>query len=531
MRGRDDFWTYCLICIALILLFLNLGTRPLFGAEGRWAEGAREMILRNSWFVPTINFHPHITKPLLPFWFIRISEKIGAFNELSVRIPGAILAFLSFLSMVSISRRLFTKPFDLVSPFIFLTSWGFASFARLSQSEIFQLFGITVALVAYLIFMKDTSFPGYLLFWLGLVWGGLSKGHTAFAAGIFPVLFDTIINRRFYHLNLKNLLAFTIASAIYFLPFVGTAIELKSNLPFHLLIRENLQQAIRPYDNIRPFYIYFYYWPAWLAPWCIFLPLSLWWGIKNFGALNERTKFLLIANIVIFCIFTLAKARRSYYILPILPYSTLLIAAYLENNWNEILKKVCEFLSILLFIALSLSPFFIWLCLPLYYRSPVPHAVIIASLIIAVIGGILFFMKDKLGLFKMALYVALMEVLFLCFLQPYFSTRSQKEIAFLAKECLNQMEANKTPRLCAYKGLVANVYFYLDIRDAVPVYDSFDLALRECDLILGSKKSLMRVMPEGRLVCREGLRGRKAYCFVARDDCKIVKEGQRWTGH
>ena len=197
MTERNPFWTYCLICIALVLLFLNLGTRPLFGVEGRWAEGAREMILRDSWFVPTINFHPHITKPLLPFWLIKISEKMGTFNELFARIPGAILAFLSFLSIFLVSRRLFTKPFDLFSSFIFLTSWGFISFARLSQSEIFQLFGIIISLTVYLISTESTSFLRYLLFWLGLAWGGLSKGHTAFATGIFPVLFDIVINKRF----------------------------------------------------------------------------------------------------------------------------------------------------------------------------------------------------------------------------------------------------------------------------------------------------------------------------------------------
>jgi len=64
------------IVIPLVLLFLNLQIRPLFGVEGRWAEAAREIYLRKSWFVPTINFEPHLTKPLLPFWLIKISRLI-----------------------------------------------------------------------------------------------------------------------------------------------------------------------------------------------------------------------------------------------------------------------------------------------------------------------------------------------------------------------------------------------------------------------------------------------------------------------
>jgi hypothetical protein len=73
--------------LLFLTLFYNLGERPLFGVEGRWAEAAREMSLTHSIFVPTINFSPHVTKPLIPFLLIKASCDLFGENEFAVKAP------------------------------------------------------------------------------------------------------------------------------------------------------------------------------------------------------------------------------------------------------------------------------------------------------------------------------------------------------------------------------------------------------------------------------------------------------------
>ncbi|MCS7149122.1 MAG: hypothetical protein RMI93_00045 [Caldimicrobium sp.] len=105
MRETKKIYLISFAILIFIAIFVNLGDRPLFGVEGRWAEGAREMSLRDSWFVPTINFEPHVTKPLIPFWLIRITGEIFGYKEFSVRLPGAILAIASGYLFFLLSKK------------------------------------------------------------------------------------------------------------------------------------------------------------------------------------------------------------------------------------------------------------------------------------------------------------------------------------------------------------------------------------------------------------------------------------------
>jgi len=319
------------IFLLFIGIFYNLWDRPLFGVEGRWAEASREMSLRGSWFVPTINFEPHVTKPLIPFWLIKISGELLGYSEFSVRLPGALLALISLFLFYFLSKRFFEKEYALFGTMIFGVSLGFLQFARLAQSEIYQLFGIVFALTVYVYYREKPSFTGYILFILGLLFGALSKGLTTPAVLTLFVLIDTIIHRRYYHFNFKLLFALFIGIFLYFLPYYLTARELQTDLPFYLWFRENLKQAFNPYDNLRPFYIYFYFWPLWIFPFSLFLLTSLYDNTKKFKTLSNDELVFFLSNIAIVLLFTFAKARRGYYLLPILPFTVIMLIFYLKN--------------------------------------------------------------------------------------------------------------------------------------------------------------------------------------------------------
>ncbi len=504
-------WLILFFLTTFLLVFINLGIRPFFGVEGRWAEAVREMILRKDWFVPTINFEPHLTKPLVPFWLIKLSALIfQKINEGIVRFPGALCGFFSVFLFYFLSKRFFKYPYDLISTGLFFTSWGFLEFSRLAQSEIFQLFGIIWALTAYIYYREKISFTGYFLFWLGIIWGALSKGHTAFAVMLPAFFIEIVLNKRFYHLNWKNLLAFLIAFTLYIFPFLKTASEIHSDLPFYLLFKENLKQAINPYDNLRPFYIYLYYWPIWIAPWSLFLIGAIYYSLRYFKNLNTDEKFIFLSNLAIFIIFTLAKARRGYYILPILPYTILLVVYYLQNPSSQILKKLYFKLSYIFPIILILCPLIL---LKLKLASSLPGILIYLPPFLGVFSFLLILLlKNEKVFFRLILQVALIELIFFGFVQPYFSSASEKETGnFIAKI----KKQNPDYKICSYSPFgkpVANVYFYAGLNKRIPDYKILEEALSNCGVLIVRKKLDSKLKS---IVSKQNL---KVYSFKAKKD-------------
>jgi len=508
---KNYFPSILFIVIPLALLFLNLQIRPLFGVEGRWAEAAREMYLRKSWFVPTINFEPHLTKPLLPFWLIKISGMLlGKFNEFSVRLPAAFSGFITLIAFFFLSKRLFTSK-TLWQPYLLLTSMGFVYFVRLAQSEIFQLCWITCALTIYVYSINHTSFWRYFLIWIFSIMGALSKGHTSFVATIFPMVIDVVVNKRYYHLNYKNFIAALIAFGLYSLPIIGSCIESGSHLPLNLLIRENIGQAINPYDNLRPFYIYLLWWPTWLAPWSIFLPLALFYFLKNYRKLQPELQLAIIAVFVIFIAFTLAKARRSYYILPIVPYSIIIISYYLETN-RKIIHLILNIMLRIFAILSLLCPLLVFIFLKITKTNNIVPFILYSS-IIAILALFVVICKELKKIVKLILLVSFIEILYFCFLQPLLSTRSYMEVAEFAKNKLQVLQKNGIEgRLCTYKWVSENLYFYLDQTGPIPSYEDWDMALKNCEVIVLRGGLLEGKREKGEVFCKKGKGERKFYC-------------------
>ena len=83
------FW-----CMAIVLLFLNLGVKGISGSEARWTGIVREMFLSGNFVQPTINFELYFDKPIVSYWFIALFAFFnkGVATELVARIPSALAA-------------------------------------------------------------------------------------------------------------------------------------------------------------------------------------------------------------------------------------------------------------------------------------------------------------------------------------------------------------------------------------------------------------------------------------------------------
>ena len=467
-----------------LFLFLNLGQRPLWGVEGRWAEGVREMMLRGSFWVPTINWTPHITKPLIPYWLIRVSaETFGGLNEFTVRLPVALCGVLTLVAFYALARRFFEPYFALVATGILTTSWGFAAYARVAQSEIYQLAGIVSALAFYFHGRERQSFPLYLGFWLSAVFAALSKGLPGLTVPLLVAGIDALLYTRTRHLNIRAFLAGAIALTLYLAHYYAIAKALKSELPFYLFVRENLLQAVSPYDNREPFYVYFYYVPMLLLPWTFFFLGAFVWALKRRASLGEKERLVLFAMGAVFLLFTLARARRSYYILPILPFCVLFITLYLRDvihhpdRLSRLLFYGYRIITLLVGFGLLLAPF----CWSLF-RLPAEDS---GLKIVAVLAGLLVLLALLWCQFRavppwgLILAYLVLYVLGLSVFTPALSSPSEK----IFGQTLSALAHQKNEVPCGLGKVSANLYFYLSFPRKIPVFSSIPELPSSCRLV------------------------------------------------
>lgn len=270
---------------------------------------------------------------------------------------------------------------------------------------------------------------------------------------------------------------------------------MQTSLPFYFWFKENLKQAVDPYDNLRPFYIYLYFWPLWLAPFSLFLLSALYKKIKNFSLLTGVEKVFLLSNLAIFLLFAIAKARRGYYILPILPFSIILITLYIKRFTPTILPKIYTWGAFVIPLITLSSPLILK-----SFGFTITFKLIFYTILFFLLQVGLLLLRTKISYPFLAIVLLYLskEVLFFGLYQPHFSQSTEKEAGKFVKTLITE---NKNLRLCAVskeEGPVANFYFYAEIKEKVPLYREEERALRECHVLILRKTLPPQVQEKAR---------------------------------
>ena len=105
-RVRFSDWLFLLILSGVSLL-LGLGRNQLFDwDEINFAESAREMLLSGNYFQVQVDFSPFWEKPPLFFWLQAGCMQLFGVNEMSARLPNAIIGIVVILSLYRIATQL-----------------------------------------------------------------------------------------------------------------------------------------------------------------------------------------------------------------------------------------------------------------------------------------------------------------------------------------------------------------------------------------------------------------------------------------
>jgi len=339
MKIRENYPAIFFWCSSIFILFWSLGAKGLWGPEDRWAEVVREMRLTGDYFHPCINGKPYFDKPLLSYWFIALVAGVtGRLDEWAVRLPSAIAGLLGLWATMSLGRRLFSQQCARTAGWILLTTYGFIFWSRTGEADMENMTAIILAIAWYWARRDKPGFLSYFVFYAICFIGAQTKGMATIALPILIVLPDLIREKRWKsYLSFSHLLAMVTGLLLYLGPLIYSEMTRAGYKSSGLVLafRENIVRYFEPFDHKEPFYVYFRYVTEWFFPWIPLLIAAFWWACVHFKKLDWPSKWLTISAIIIFLFFTLSGSRRSYYILPIIPFCALMVSLYFEWEKKE----------------------------------------------------------------------------------------------------------------------------------------------------------------------------------------------------
>ncbi len=338
-----------LLLLATAALFLTrLGDRALTSEEVRWATVAREMRASGDALHPTINGGAYPDKPVGSYWLVVAASYLtGGVDETAARLPAALAGVLGVWLLVGLARRLTDDGTALLAGAILATSFGVVVYARRATADVETVVGVLAAVSLGQRYAPRGGGPWVLALWAIMAATSLTKGLLGFALPLAVLGVHTLslawgdrleggflggLKRHGrWLLTPWSLLAVPLGVAVYFTPFA-----VSSGGGLAMVWRENVQRFVAPHNHTGPVYLYAGVIFVLLAPWSAFLPAAL--IPPRPGTPGDR--FARVYFWTVFAFFTLAASRRSYYLLPVLPAASLLIAGTLTAELRPVARRL-----------------------------------------------------------------------------------------------------------------------------------------------------------------------------------------------
>ncbi len=322
-----------LLLTASWLLFCHLGLAPLWKPEGRVAEVVREMFVRHDFIHPTSGWIPHVTKPLLPYWLIvGVSKLAGGLSELTIRIPSAMAAVIAVLSTAVLGMKLFSPRTGFYGAVILCSTYGFVLWGRCGAADMLSLSSIVLSVSWYWWWRERPNIVVAALFGFLLALAAQMKGLVGIAIPLLVIAPDLLFSGRYRSILRPGLvISFLAGLSFYSIPFLVSALstQVEGFSWFSRAVHESVTRFVHPFDHEGSVWMYTYFVPVWMLPWTPAFLLSLFFSVRDIRVAVYEKRWLIIAILVIFLFFTSAGSRRSYYVLPIIPFCAILTAEVL----------------------------------------------------------------------------------------------------------------------------------------------------------------------------------------------------------
>ncbi len=332
--------------LALYLLFFHrLADRDLWSSHEARAAMDAQTVLDDDWVLPHLyDGQPELQKPPLYYWLVAACAACrgGAVDEWAVRLPAALSALACVLLLVGLGWRRGQLWVGLAAGLVLATTVHFTWLARIGRIDMPLTLSVTVAVLAFhLARPGETSrpWPLLLLAYLALAAGVLLKGPIGLVLPAAVVAVQRLVEgavpppwrlRAWGHLihalglwwGLPLLLALTVPWFVW--ANLRTAGEqFQVFFWYHNVARGLGGGGLRGHA----WYRYLVYLGGDYLPWSPLLPLAGWlWWRRGWGRKDADVRLGLVWFLTVFVILSLARFKRSDYLLPAFPGAALFLA-------------------------------------------------------------------------------------------------------------------------------------------------------------------------------------------------------------
>ncbi len=310
-------------------IFLHLENLPLrVWDEARLAISAREMLQNKNYLIPHYLGQPDMwgTKPPLVIWLQALFYKIFGMGELAVRLPSALAAFLTALSLMLFSLK-YLKSYwlGLIASLILVTTYGYINnhAVRTGDLDAPLAFFTTLYCLSFFLFIELGEKKHLHLFFIGLTLSVLTKSVQGLifipALGIYVLIgkkfLETIKNKWFYF----DLFIFISIVMGYYL------IREHYNPGYLAAVWENELGGRYLHELEGHGYPFMFYFNQLIdfkyADWYLLVPCGL---LVGFVIKDEKFKritiFSLLAVFLYWLIISISKTKCEWYDVPLYPF-------------------------------------------------------------------------------------------------------------------------------------------------------------------------------------------------------------------
>ena len=393
-----------LILISCFVLFFDLGGRGFQNKDYlRFAETAREMMFTGDYVVPHYAGKIYLAKPPLLMWSIALSSQFtGTITPFTARIPSALCALLSIITVFLFGKHLYKNPMaGFWAGLILLSNYMFFLYSRTVKTDMMLATFIFTAL--YTFYMGYTSDAQkrriyFVLFYISIALAILTKGPLGF---ILPLIIIFL-----YLLYRKELLFFKHMHWLMGCGIVGLivcpwVILMCQKIGLNTVINNAFSESVvrygtEEYGHKQPFYFFLPELIKGFLPYSIFFPATF---VYLFSKKVERNAgdrwWLSIWFITIFIIMSISRCKSARYILPLYPALALMMGGMWTSISGTEGKNVCLNKWIKYTLAIALVTILILsIGFPIYtfthYTELFPVGVCISILFTVGIAGRLF---------------------------------------------------------------------------------------------------------------------------------------------
>jgi 4-amino-4-deoxy-L-arabinose transferase-like glycosyltransferase len=321
----------------LLVYIAPLGSYHLMEPdEGRYAEIPREMMETGNYVTPMLDYVKYFEKPAMLYWMNALSFHVFGQNEFAARFPSALCGLLGVLTTGLLAASVFGFWSGLIAAVVTATSLLYFAVSSINITDMPLTFFLTLAMAAFYMGHTRRDKRWYLLFYVAMALGLLTKGLVAIVLPGGIIFWYVVFTRQWRTLLEVLYIPGIILFFVLSVPWFYLVCKANPDFFWFFFIHEHfLRYATKIHGRYEPFWFFLPLIPAGLMPWtgCLFAlagKKSVLRAPEN-AAARDANIFLLLWFGIILLFFSLSDSKLIPYIAPCIPPLAIMIGADLAR--------------------------------------------------------------------------------------------------------------------------------------------------------------------------------------------------------